>query len=119
MATCNACQTEYYLDLRNGGVKRWRDFESTDSRKALLAVYRPMNRYSASANNIGGFNCHGKKQPETMKGVGLPMKKLRPVLALVVPLSLLVSMPPLLLTHAQTQEEEGNDTWRLTMVAVK
>jgi hypothetical protein len=50
-----------------------------------------MNRYSASANNIGGFNCYGKKQPETMTGVGLPMKKLRPLLALVVPLFLLVS----------------------------
>jgi hypothetical protein len=46
---------------------------------------------------------------------GLPMKKLRPLLALAVPLSLLVSMP-LLLTHAQAQQEEGNDIWRLTMV---
>jgi hypothetical protein len=75
-----------------------------------------MNRYSASANNIGGFNCYGKKQPETMTGVGLPMKKLRPLLALVVPLFLLVSMPPLLLTRGQAQQEEGNDIWRLTMV---
>ena len=46
--------------------------------------------------------------------VGLPMKKLRRLLALVVPLFLLVSMP-LLLTRAQAQEE-GNDIWRLTMV---
>jgi hypothetical protein len=44
--------------------------------------------------------------------VGLPMKKSRWLLALVVPLFLLVSMP-LLLTRAQGQ---GNDIWRLTMV---
>jgi len=48
--------------------------------------------------------------------VGLPMKKLRRLLALVVPLLLLVSMP-LLLTHVQAQEE-GNDIWRLTMVVM-
>jgi hypothetical protein len=46
--------------------------------------------------------------------LGLPMKKWRRLLALVVPLLLLVSMP-LLLTRAQAQEE-GNDIWRLTMV---
>jgi hypothetical protein len=57
----------------------------------------------------------GKKQPETMMGVGLPMKKSRQLLALVIPLFLLVSMP-LLLTRVQAQQEEGNDIWRLTMV---
>jgi hypothetical protein len=43
------------------------------------------------------------------------MNKLRQLLALLVPLFLLVSMP-LLLTHAQAQKEEGNSIWRLTMV---
>jgi hypothetical protein len=51
----------------------------------------------------------------TTATVGLPMKKLRRLLALVVPLFLLVSMPPLLLTRVQAQQE-GNDIWRLTMV---